>query len=150
MPLITLGLIVSVLALANGLLYLDRNNGSLFKNPLKLKANNFSNNSNNISNRNNPYFLNKRMEFISKKIEEMEKYLHNNKNNSNNSHSNNYDLYKKVERLADFKREAEIEIRAIRDHLEERDDAFKKKIVKEDKKLDKKIHALVFNTRKKK
>lgn len=149
--LVTLGLAVVVLALGNGLLYIGRRNnnaGAVFaENPDSSKL---EKEFNSISeNRGGKHYMEKRMSLINTRLAKLEQYLGNG-NRKSNSNETDYTLHRKMERLEEFKREAEIEIRAIRDYLSKRNNAFQKKMQKTDKELDKKIHSLVFNTKKKK
>lgn len=156
--LVTLGLAVAVLALGNGLLYIEKkrngNGKGFFGSKRKVSDEDF-NGFSLLGKKNgvdsyfkNQYYLEKRMGLINTRLAKLEQYLTNGNGHSNgngNGQANDYSLDKKMDRLEEFKREAEIEIRAMRDHLTEKDGVFKKKMKKEDKKLDKRIHSLVFN-----
>lgn len=132
--------------------FLQKNNGDSL-NPTNFHLFMLRKPSNDFYLEKNLSYLNRRMEFINNRLSNIEKKLLNGHGNSNGCENNdgnivNYELHRKLEKLNDFKRNAEIEIQALRDYLTERDGAFKKKMMKQDKELDSKIHSLVFNAKK--
>lgn len=158
--LVTLGLGILVLGLANWLLFMEKKNNYRYseawmtKPDEKYSDNGYSNNSNgttykilkmngNLLDKNN-YYLERQIRLINTRLAKIENFIASHSNGNNTYH----ELYKRIERLTEFKRNAEIEIRALRDYLEEKDGAFKKKMEKQDKELEKKIHSLVFNNKK--
>lgn len=164
--LLTLGLGILVLGLANGLLFVEKKNNYKNGNPWLTKPDGFEdstydgndlNNSDDAACRiiklngnrdgngdKNSYYLERRMELVNVRLTKLENFVA----GHSNGNSANLELYKRMEKLAEFKRNAEIEIRALRDYLEEKDGAFRKKMEKQDKELDKRIHSLVFNNKK--
>lgn len=57
------------------------------------------------------------------------------------------ELYKKLERLEDFRREATIAIEAMKDYLKEKHKEKQKPLDKEDKEMEEKIRSLIFRGR---
>jgi hypothetical protein len=79
--------------------------------------------------------------------------INGNGNNGNDYAKLNGDIYKKIERLEDFKRNTEIELRALKDMLEESGQLQVNKPIKQpvlDKSVEDKIRALAFNSEKRK
>ena len=98
-------------------------------------------------------YLDKKTDMVHKKLQKMEQHLNSIRINGNGNGNDNlkadYDIYKKVERLEDFKRNTEIEIRALKDLLEENWQMPVNKQTKHqvlDKSVEDKIRALAFNS----
>jgi len=104
----------------------------------------------------NPYiYLDRKTNMMHKKLQRMEQQLVgiNLNGNGNGYVKLNTDVYRKIERLEDFKRDTEIEIRAIKDMLEESGQLQLAKSAKQvvlDKSVEDKIRALAFNSEKRK
>lgn len=105
----------------------------------------------------NPYiYLDKKTDMMHRKLQKMEQQMTSFTVNGNgfNENGNSYaklngDVHKKIEKLEDFKRNTEIEIRALKDMLEESGQLQIPKQTKQpalDKSVEDKIRALAFNS----